>query len=68
MLTLALALVMLHGLDGQPIFVNPHEIVSVRAPTSELLHENVNCSIQTADGRLINVVDTCAQVMEAIKQ
>ena len=65
---LALALITLHSLGGQEIYVNPAEIVSMRAPTSDLLHQDVKCTLQTADGRLINVVDPCSDVALQIEK
>jgi uncharacterized protein YlzI (FlbEa/FlbD family) len=64
----ATLLVALNGLDGQVIYVNPTEIVSVRAPSSELLHSDVKCSLQTADGRLINVTNPCDEVLRRIER
>lgn len=61
-----LAMIALHGLDGQTIYVNPSEIVSARAPATEYLHENIKCTLQTADGKLINVTDGCGEVMRLI--
>lgn len=58
----AVVLITLTGLDGQIIYVNPAEVVSIRAPTSDLLHENVKCSLQTVDGRIINVTNSCDEV------
>lgn len=62
----ALALVVLHGLDGQTIYVNPETIVSVRAPSTDLIHPDVKCTLQTADGKLINVTDACDDVLHQI--
>jgi hypothetical protein len=56
----------LHGLDGQTIYVNPSEIVSARAPSTDLLHSDVKCTLQTADGKLINVTDTCDEVLHLL--
>ena len=63
---LAFALIVLHGLDGQTIYVNPETIVSVRAPSSDLIHPDVKCTLQTSDGKLINVVDVCDDVLKQI--
>ena len=65
---LAIALIVLHGLDGQTIYVNPAEVVSVRAPATDLLHSDVKCTLQTADGKLINVVDSCLDVRQQIER
>ncbi len=62
----ALALIVLHGIDGQVIYVNPSEIVSARAPQTEFLHSSIKCSLQTVDGKLINVAETCEVVLEQI--
>lgn len=63
---IALALIGLHGLDGQLIWVNPSEIVSMRTPNTNLLHQNIKCTLQTVDGKLINVTDTCDEVRHEI--
>lgn len=62
----ALVLIALHGLDGQIIYVNPSEIVSARMPSTTLLHQNIKCTLQTADGKLINVADDCVTVLREI--
>lgn len=64
----ALALIALHGLDGQTIWVNPAEVISVRAPATDLLHEGVKCTLQTVDGKLINVADDCETVLRGVKE
>jgi uncharacterized protein YlzI (FlbEa/FlbD family) len=66
MLIAAVAMIVLDGLDGQAIYVNPREVVSVRAPTSELLHSDIKCTLQTADGKLINVANVCDEVLRRI--
>jgi hypothetical protein len=63
--SLVLALITLHGPEGQVIFVNPQEIVSFREPretNAEHFTASVRCVLQTADGKLINVADTCDEV------
>jgi hypothetical protein len=65
MRSLALALIALYGPDGQAIFVNPQEIVSFREPreaNAEHFAASIHCVLQTADGKLINVTDTCDEV------
>jgi uncharacterized protein YlzI (FlbEa/FlbD family) len=59
-------MITLNGLDGQIIYVNPTEIVSVRTPSTDLLHQDVKCSLQTADGKLINVTNSCEEVLHRI--
>lgn len=68
MVIFALVLIALHGLDGQLIWVNPAEIVSVRAPATNLLHHDIKCTLQTADGKLINVTDSCDEVRREIEE
>jgi hypothetical protein len=61
----ALLLVALSGPDGQVIFVNPEEIISIRAPRethAQHFASAIHCVLQTADGKLINVVDDCDTV------
>jgi hypothetical protein len=63
--SLALALITLHGPEGQAIFVNPQEIVSFREPrdsNADHFAPSIHCVLQTADGKLINVTDTCDEV------
>jgi hypothetical protein len=63
---LATALIALTGPDGQAIDINPAEIVSLRDAGGEKdgLHSSVHCQINTADGKYIGVVETCATVRE----
>jgi hypothetical protein len=58
----AIVLAALNGPEGQTIFVNPEEIVSIRAPRetqAEHFAHGVHCVLQTADGKLVNVADNC---------
>jgi hypothetical protein len=66
LLVAAVILILVHSLDGQDIYVNPREIVSIRKPQSDLLHSDVHCSIQTVDGKLINVIDECTDILRRI--
>jgi hypothetical protein len=69
MLMLAIALVALNGPDSQMIWVNPSEIVSFRAPREahqRHFANDIECVLQTADGKLINVVNTCDDVRQKI--
>jgi hypothetical protein len=61
----ALLLVQLSGPDGQAIFVNPEEVVSVREPrdtSKESFASGTKCVIQTIDGKIVNVADDCDTV------
>lgn len=59
---LTVLLVALNGPGRQVIWVNPAEVVSVRAPrdtTESHFGPEVNCILQTADGKLIAITDEC---------
>jgi hypothetical protein len=61
----AIVLAALNGPEGQTIFVNPAEIVSIREPRdsqTEHFAAGIHCVLQTADGKLINVTDECNAV------
>lgn len=65
MMLVALALLVLIGPEGQPIEVNPLAIVTMRAPRSvgqAAMVPGVQCVITTADGKFINVIETCEDV------
>jgi hypothetical protein len=58
-------LVALNGPEKQTIWINPEEVVSVRAPRdsqSEHFPPSVMCVLQTVDGKLVAVVDQCEDV------
>lgn len=64
---LALLLIPLSGPDGQVIWVNPVEIVSMRAPrTSSGLHEDIQCTLTMADGHFIALIDGCGVVSQKL--
>jgi len=58
MIRLAIALVLLTGLDGQEIAVNPDKVVSLRTPRGGV-HRDVHCILHTLDGKFISVTETC---------
>jgi hypothetical protein len=58
----AVLLIALNGPSHQVIWVNPAEVVSVRAPrdaTDGHFGPETECILQTADGKLIAVADAC---------
>jgi uncharacterized protein YlzI (FlbEa/FlbD family) len=65
-IVVAAAWIQLSGPSGQEIFVNPDEVVSIRQPQTQLLHENIHCTLQTVDGKLINVIEDCDAVIAKI--
>ena len=65
----AIVLVALSGPDGQVIFVNPAEVVSIRSPRalhSEHFAPGIRCVLQTVDGKAIGVADDCDVVRAGI--
>jgi hypothetical protein len=66
---LALVLILLHGPDGHEIRVNPTEIVSLRSAAAEsnLVHDNVKCFINMADGKFINASETCEEIQRLLE-
>lgn len=64
----ALTLVALAGPDGQTIWVNPQEIVSVRTPRGkDHFGSQVHCLLEMTDGKFVNVTDDCDAVRQKIK-
>jgi uncharacterized protein YlzI (FlbEa/FlbD family) len=60
-------LVILQGLDGQRIDLNPESIVSIRKPSTDTtLTKDVECVITTVDGKVITVTETCKEVEDKV--
>jgi len=71
MMELVLVLVIFTGLEGQPIKVNPEQVVSIRSPRESTLRSGeiapgVNCLIQTTDGKFIAVQEDCDTVQRRL--
>jgi len=70
----AYSLIVLHGVGGIEITLNPAEIVSMRERPADnhgkddLLTPEVWCMINTTDGKFITVVDHCDKVRELIRE
>jgi len=69
----AVALLVLHSVDGLEIIVNPSMIVALhetKPPESKDrdLTKEVRCAISLDDGKYANVVETCERVREMIEQ
>jgi hypothetical protein len=58
MTALALDLVILLGLGGQPVAVAPEHVISLRTPHGGY-HEGVRCVVHTDDGHHIPLAETC---------
>jgi hypothetical protein len=62
-----IALVELHGPDGQRYYVNPAEISSVREPvTREHFAAGTHCIIVTTNGRFLATREGCEEVRQAV--
>jgi hypothetical protein len=67
--TIVIHLILLHGLHGHVLYINPDEVVAIRSPTQQsLLKEGVKCAIFTTDGKFVSVIETCNEVNRLIGQ
>jgi len=65
---LGLAFVAFTGAGGQPVFVNPSEVISVREPLGNGHYEpGVRCVLHTSDGKFIAVTETCPEVRRKLE-
>jgi len=65
----ALALIVLHTVDGRDIVVNPRQITSMREAKPEgasdkAFTDNVHCMISLTDGKFVTVVESCEHVRD----
>ena len=59
----ALALILLHTVDGREVFVNPEWVVSTTEPKDKGgFSEKVNCIVSFIDAKFISVKETCSEV------
>jgi hypothetical protein len=69
-LLIAIDLVTVHGPNGQIVYVNPNLISNVRQPAgldSGHWTRGTRCLILMADGRIITVSETCAEVLSRVE-
>jgi hypothetical protein len=70
MIALLCGMILLHGPNGQALFINPAQIVSVRQPrglnTGHWPH-GTNCLVTTVDGKYVTTLETCPQIKELLK-
>lgn len=63
-------LIELHGPDGQTVYVNPHEISSLRQPTNADLNRyfpaNTRCVVVTGNGKFIASIETCPSIRDRL--
>lgn len=71
MLPVLFLLIQLHGLDGREVDVSIDEITSLqcRLPgaKNQLLTDGVNAVIGLTDGKTVNVVESCSEIREIIR-
>jgi hypothetical protein len=66
---IAIHLILLHGLHGHVLYVNPDEVVAIRSPTQHsLLKEGYKCAISTTDGKFVSVIEPCDEVHRLIEK
>lgn len=68
---LALQLVGFTSLSGEPIYVNPEQVVSVRREPAQRqghLPAHAHCILHTADGKFVVVQENCDVVERALQQ
>lgn len=60
----AVVLLILHAPGGKEITVNADKIVAMRGGEhqGQVVHESIGCVINTNDGKLVNVIETCEEV------
>jgi hypothetical protein len=64
-----LYLVLVHGPTGQGIYLNIHEITSLREPLAVNRHyvaKGVNCVVFMGNGNLIGAAETCETIRQQI--
>jgi uncharacterized protein YlzI (FlbEa/FlbD family) len=63
----ALHWIVLHGLDGREIVINPNEITVMRGKEEgKHFGPGAECMINMADGKFVAVKETCEAVREKI--
>jgi hypothetical protein len=63
MIVEALALLLLHTVDGREVYVNPAYVVSTHEPQEKGRYdEKVHCVVSFIDGKFISVKENCSEV------
>jgi uncharacterized protein YlzI (FlbEa/FlbD family) len=64
---IAIILIALNSPDGRTIWVNPEDIISIRAVHEKKLYApEIRCVLQTVDGKTVAVTDTCNEVRQKL--
>jgi hypothetical protein len=64
-----IALLEVHGPDGQTAYVNEHEISTLREPAAhDLRHfaRGTHCIVVTTNGKFVATVETCATLRQRL--
>jgi len=71
MIELAIALIVLHSVDGYEVSINPEMVTTLRASKdnaeNKLLTDKVRCIIGTSDGKFVSVAETCEAVRKLLE-
>jgi hypothetical protein len=71
-ITTGLIWLMLHAPGGREVIVNPRHINAMRTgeggSKNKLLVGEARCALNMNDGKLLNVIETCAQVRRQIDE
>jgi hypothetical protein len=60
---LALALLLLHTVDGREVYVNPAFVISTHEPQDKGVYDKkVHCVVSFVDAKFISVKETCSEV------
>ena len=70
MLEVAVVLIVLHTVSGQPIEINPALITHMRGrdPSVQAFTKDAECMINFSDGKYVTVRETCAEVGRLINR
>jgi hypothetical protein len=67
----AVVLLILHGLDGHEIRINPTQVTSLHSAipdkSKKMLTDEVGCVVGLTDGKFASVIETCEVVEEMLE-
>lgn len=69
-LSFVAAFIELQGPDGQIVYINPYQIISIREPRgTDRGHwaPGTKCLVMTSDGKFITTTDTCAGIRKKLE-
>lgn len=72
MKALAFLLIVLHGVDGRIIIINPAQITSMHAAkegqANKLVTEYAQCVVSFTDGKFLSVTEDCDTIQHMIER